>query len=176
MFKINKKFIIIIAFLIAVLIAGVFAFYKYGKSFEPEATLSDRDNSFIQDIVKAPGVEGNIVNSGIAGIVVLADGRPFAAMLDIFKSGDMSKPIICVCKKRESTIRRFVHSITRKHLRSWFLRLASRGIVLDVPRGEIFSLLSRKSKALNSRRRSKLWRTKPVYVLSARILACARSG
>ena len=104
MSKINRKFIIIIAFLIAVLIAGVFAFYKYGKSFEPEATLSDRDNSFIQDIVKAPGVEGNIVNSGIAGIVVLADGRPFAAMLDIFKSGDMSKPFISVIAKEDGTI------------------------------------------------------------------------
>src|SRR3989344_8622273 len=96
----SKKNIILISLIIAASL-GAFVFYKYKNVSKPSVA---EDNSFIQNIVKAPGVEGNIVNSGIAGIVVLADGRPFTAMLDIFKSGDMSKPFISVIAKEDGTI------------------------------------------------------------------------
>ncbi len=96
----NKKFIILISLIIAASL-GAFVFYKYKNASRPSAA---KDNSFIQDIVKAPGVEGNIVNSGIAGIVVLTNDKPFTAMLDVFKADDMSKPFISVIAKEDGTI------------------------------------------------------------------------
>lgn len=55
----------------------------------------DGDN-FIEANAQAPAVEGNIVNSGIAGRIVLSDGTPFEASLDVFKSNDMSRPFISI--------------------------------------------------------------------------------
>ena len=74
---INEKFIII-AILIAALIVGVFAFYKYGRSGGSGVTQTESDNSFIEGIADSPVVEGNIVNSGIAGRVVLPDGKNYS--------------------------------------------------------------------------------------------------
>lgn len=59
---------------------------------------AERQNksSDVEAEVQAPAVAGNIVNSGIAGRVVLEGGTPFEASLDVFKSDDMSKPFISV--------------------------------------------------------------------------------
>lgn len=100
---VNAKFITI-AILIAVLIGGAFAFYKYGRSDGPGAARIEGDSSFIEGIADSPVVEGNIVNSGIAGRVVLPDGKPFAAMLDIFKSENTQKPFISVIAGEDGTI------------------------------------------------------------------------
>lgn len=60
--------------------------------------LSNKQNahSNVEAEVQAPAVAGNIVNSGIAGRIILISGAPFEASLDVFKSGDMSKPLISV--------------------------------------------------------------------------------
>ncbi len=62
------------------------------------AAASGRNSgrSYVESEVQAPAVEGNIVNSGAAGRIILADGRPCEASLDIFKSDEMSKPFISV--------------------------------------------------------------------------------
>ncbi len=70
--------------------------YKDSASFNKDP--------FVESTVAAPPVEGNIVNSGIAGRVILPDGKPFMAMLDIFNSDDMSKPFISVIAKEDGTI------------------------------------------------------------------------
>lgn len=51
---------------------------------------------YIESEIQAPVVEGNIVNSGIAGRIILENGTPFEASLDIFKADDMYKPLISV--------------------------------------------------------------------------------
>lgn len=58
--------------------------------------LEDNQNYYVISALKSPGVEGNVVASGIYGKVVLASGQPFEAALDIFKNGNMSKPFISV--------------------------------------------------------------------------------
>lgn len=54
------------------------------------------DSSFVESTVGAPPVEGNIINSGIAGRIILSDGTPFEASLDVFRADDMSRPFISV--------------------------------------------------------------------------------
>lgn len=75
--------------------AGALVFYFYKTQKNNLVTSSGSDN-FIQSIAQSPVVEGNIVNSGIAGRVVLLGGEPYEyeASLDIFKSNDLSKPFI----------------------------------------------------------------------------------
>jgi len=57
-----------------------------------------RQDSFINSVATSPGVEGNIVNSGIAGKVVLLGGGSYEyeASLEIFKKDDLSAPFISV--------------------------------------------------------------------------------
>ncbi len=62
---------------------------KYNKS-------SSGVNTYIEAEVQAPAVSGNIVNSGIAGRIILEGGTPFEASLDVFKADDVSKPFISV--------------------------------------------------------------------------------
>ncbi len=54
------------------------------------------DSSFVESTAGAPPVEGNIVNSGIAGRIILGDGTPFEASLDVFKADNMATPFISV--------------------------------------------------------------------------------
>ena len=62
---------------------------KYNKS-------SSGANTYIEAEIQAPAVEGNIVNSGVAGRIILSDGTPFEASLDVFRADDMSRPFISV--------------------------------------------------------------------------------
>jgi len=59
--------------------------------------------SFIESTATAPGVEGNIVNSGIAGKVILASGKPFEASLEIFSGGNSLAPFISVRTHSDGT-------------------------------------------------------------------------
>ena len=52
-------------------------------------------NSFIKSSLRAPAVEGNIVNSGIIGETIL-NNVPFEASFDVFESGDALKPVISI--------------------------------------------------------------------------------
>jgi len=75
---------------------------KYPDFKEAQNNLSvlyqqlGRQGSFVETSVNAPAVEGNIVNSGIAGRIILSDGTPFEASLDVFRTDDMSRPFISV--------------------------------------------------------------------------------
>ncbi|MEK7178161.1 MAG: tetratricopeptide repeat protein [Patescibacteria group bacterium] len=62
---------------------------KYNKS-------SSGANAYIEAEIQAPAVEGNIVNSGVAGRIILGDGTPFEASLDVFRADDISRPFISV--------------------------------------------------------------------------------
>ncbi len=53
-------------------------------------------SSDIEAEVQSPAVSGNIVNSGIAGRIILGNGTPFEASLDVFREDDLSKPFISV--------------------------------------------------------------------------------
>lgn len=94
--RMNKKLLI---FLVLVVFAAgsalVFYFYKNSKN---NSNLSPANDNFIQTTVQAPAVEGNIVNSGIAGKVVLLGGGPYEyeASLEIFESNNLSTPFISV--------------------------------------------------------------------------------
>ncbi len=59
--------------------------------------------SFIESTATAPGVEGNIVNSGIAGKVILVSGKPFEASLEIFTNSDSLTPFISVRAHSDGT-------------------------------------------------------------------------
>lgn len=98
----NKKiYVIVAAFLV---LAGVSAlvFYFYKTQKNNLVTSSGNDN-FIQSTVQAPAVEGNVINSGIAGKVILLDNKPFEASLDIFLSGNISKPFISIRTHSDGT-------------------------------------------------------------------------
>lgn len=81
----NKKVLIfLIGFIVLAAVGAlVFYFYKTPKSNSISPPVSD---NFIQSTIQAPAVEGNIVNSGIAGRVVLLGGGPYEyeASLEIF--------------------------------------------------------------------------------------------
>ncbi len=62
-----------------------------------------RQDSFIDSTVISPQVEGNIVNSGIAGRVVLLSGGPYEASLEIFKDNNLSAPFISVRTHSDGT-------------------------------------------------------------------------
>jgi hypothetical protein len=100
----NKR-IILSGLIVVIMAAGgalVFYFYKTPKSNFISPPVSD---NFIQSTAQAPAVEGNIVNSGIAGRVVLLGGGPYEyeASLEIFSAsggsafgGKNSTPFISV--------------------------------------------------------------------------------
>lgn len=93
MTKIKLLILIGIAVLAGV---GALGFYFYKTPGNPPAPLPQ--DEFIQNTFRAPAVSGNVVNSGIMGKVVLLGGGKYEyeASLDIFKSGDLSKPFISV--------------------------------------------------------------------------------
>ena len=62
-----------------------------------------RQDSFIDSAVVSPQVEGNIVNSGIAGRVVLLDGGPYEVSLEIFQDNNLSAPLISVRTHSDGT-------------------------------------------------------------------------
>lgn len=67
------------------------------NSFKANISTSDQTKySDIEAEVQAPAVSGNIVNSGIAGRIILSNGTPFEASFDVFKADDMSTPFISV--------------------------------------------------------------------------------
>ncbi|MBI4919940.1 hypothetical protein HY838_01485 [Candidatus Azambacteria bacterium] len=68
---------------------------RYEKALEIAQKLNARLNSYpyIEDEFRAPAVEGNIINSGIAGRIVL-NGEPYEASFEIFKSGNLTAPFI----------------------------------------------------------------------------------
>lgn len=100
----NKK--ILVAIIIFLILAGigvlVFYFYKTPKNNSVAPPVS---GNFIQNSLQAPAVEGNIVNSGIAGRVVLLGGGPYEyeASLEIFSAGDLSKPFISIRTHSDGT-------------------------------------------------------------------------
>lgn len=80
--------------------AGIAIFYNYrvgNKKISSEIS-NDNGGNFIQSVAQSPAVEGNIVNSGIAGKVVLLGGGPYEyeASLEIFSADNISKPFISV--------------------------------------------------------------------------------
>ncbi len=95
--------------LIVLAAGGALVFYKTQRN--NSITPSGNDN-FIQSTAQAPAVEGNIVNSGIAGRVVLLGGGPYEyeASLEIFSasgvsafSGKNSTPFISVRTHSDGT-------------------------------------------------------------------------
>ena len=92
----TKKYLLILIgiMILAGALAIVFYFYKTPKS-----------DNFIQSTMQAPAVEGNIVNSGIAGTVILLGGGPYEyeASLEIFKSDNLSAPFISVRSHSDGT-------------------------------------------------------------------------
>ena len=84
---------------------------KYPDFKEAQNNLSvlyqqlGRQDSFIDSTVVSPAVESNIVNSGIAGRVVLLGGGPYEyeASLEIFKSNNLSMPFISVRTHSDGT-------------------------------------------------------------------------
>ena len=97
MAKFIKRKTVIIIGLIILAGVGALVFYFYKTQKNNSVAPSGNDN-FIQSTAQAPAVEGNIVNSGIAGRVVLLGGGPYEyeASLEIFKSNYLSTPFISV--------------------------------------------------------------------------------
>lgn len=93
----RKEGIIPLIGIVIMAITGALVFYFY-KTQKNISIAPSGNNNFIQNVVQSPAVEGNIVNSGIAGKVVLLGGGSYEyeASLDIFKLGDLSKPFISV--------------------------------------------------------------------------------
>lgn len=85
----NKKIYIIVAVFLVLAGVGALVFYFY---------KTPKNDNFIQSTAQAPAVEGDIVNSGIAGRAVLLGGGPYEyeASLEIFKSNNLSTPFISV--------------------------------------------------------------------------------
>ncbi|MDO8743043.1 MAG: hypothetical protein Q7J30_00550 [Candidatus Azambacteria bacterium] len=84
---INWKTVVIIIGLVVLASAVALGFYFYGTQ-KNNSNLSPENNNFIQSTAQAPAVEGNIVNSGIAGKVVLLGGGPYEyeASLEIYSA------------------------------------------------------------------------------------------
>ncbi|MFH1392961.1 MAG: hypothetical protein ABIG73_01065 [Patescibacteria group bacterium] len=100
----NKKLLLFIIGLIILAIAGVVIFYN---SDSPPI-----NNDFIQSTAQAPAVEGDIINSGIAGRVVLLGGGPYEyeASLEIFSAkggsasgGENDTPFISIRTHSDGT-------------------------------------------------------------------------
>ena len=51
---------------------------------------------YVETELQGPAIEGNIVNSGIYGKVILTNGAPFEASLDVFKTDDALNPVISI--------------------------------------------------------------------------------
>jgi len=90
--------------LVALAGVGALVFYFY-KTQKNNSVTPFGDDNFIQSTTQAPAVEGNIVNSGIAGRVVLLGGGPYEyeASLEIFKSDDLLTPFISVRAHSDGT-------------------------------------------------------------------------
>jgi len=108
---VNKKSLVFLIGLIVLAAGGALVFYFFKTQKNNSITPSGNDN-FIQTTAQAPGVEGNIVNSGIAGKVVLLGGGPYEyeASLEIFSAsggsafgGKNSTPFISVRTHSDGT-------------------------------------------------------------------------
>ncbi len=109
----TKKYLLIL--ISVAILAGALAvvFYWFNKkSAQNLSAPAAADNSFIQSTAQSPAVEGNIVNSGIAGSVVLLGGGPYEyeASLEIFSAsggsafgGKNSTPFISVRSHSDGT-------------------------------------------------------------------------
>jgi len=100
----SRKTVIIVIGLVVLAAGGALVFYFYKTQKNNSVTPSGNDD-FIQSMVQAPAVEGNIVNSGIAGRVVLLGGGSYEyeASLEIFKSNNLSTPFISVRTHSDGT-------------------------------------------------------------------------
>lgn len=106
MVKENKTFFLIGALILAGVGALIFYYFQEKKITLP-AVVNYKpnyvNNSFIESAVQAPAVDSNIVNSGVAGRVLLKSGKPFEASLEVFLAGNMSKPFISVRTHSDGT-------------------------------------------------------------------------
>lgn len=83
---------------------GVLVFYFYRKSDVTQISNNlENDKSFIQTIAQSPAVEGNIINSGIAGKTVMISGKAFEASLEIFQNDNLSTPFMSVRAHSDGT-------------------------------------------------------------------------
>ncbi len=107
----NKKLLIFLIGFIVLAAASAFVFYFY-KTPKSNSILPPVSDNFIQSAAQAPAVEGNIVNSGIAGRVVLLGGGSYEyeASLEIFSAkggsafgGKNSTPFISVRAHSDGT-------------------------------------------------------------------------
>ena len=93
-----KIFIIILS--LACVGALVFYFLSFSKN---KTTINPPIDNFVQSIGQSPVVVGNVINSGIMGTVVLANGKPFEASLDVFLADDLSRPYISIRTHSDGT-------------------------------------------------------------------------
>ncbi|KKR85711.1 MAG: hypothetical protein UV93_C0001G0133 [Candidatus Azambacteria bacterium GW2011_GWC2_43_27] len=100
--SVNKKLLIFLIGFIVLAAGGALVFYFYGIRKNNSIAPSDSDN-FIQTTAQAPAVEGNIVNSGIAGKVVIGSDKPFEASLAVYKSDNPNTPFISVRAHSDGT-------------------------------------------------------------------------
>jgi hypothetical protein len=98
----NKKLTIYLVGFIVLAAGGALVFYFYKNSKNNPNPLP-ANSDFIETTVQAPPVEGNIVNSGIAGKVILISGEPFEASLEIFEKNNPSKPFISIRTHSDGT-------------------------------------------------------------------------
>ncbi len=107
----NKKRLIFLIGFVVLAAGGALVFYFY-KNSKNVPNSPPEDNNFIQSTARSPAVEGNIVNSGIAGKVVLLGGGPYEyeASLEIFSAkggsasgGENNLPFISVRTHSDGT-------------------------------------------------------------------------
>ncbi len=100
----NKKILPFLIGLVVLAVAGALVFYFYGNRKNNSVAPSGGDN-FIQSAAQAPAVEGNIVNSGIAGKVILLGGGPYEyeASLEIYQNDNLSTAFISVRSHSDGT-------------------------------------------------------------------------
>ncbi len=106
----NRKTVVIIG--LVILAAGGALVLYFHKTQKNNSVAPSGNDNFIQSTAQAPAVEGNIVNSGIAGRVVLLGGGPYEyeASLEIFSAsggsafgGKNSTPFISVRTHSDGT-------------------------------------------------------------------------
>lgn len=98
----NKKILAFSISFIVLAVGGALGFYFY-KNPKNNSNLPPENNDFVQSVSQSPAVEGNIVNSGIAGKVVIGSDKAFEASLEIFTKDNLSKPFISVRTHSDGT-------------------------------------------------------------------------
>ncbi|MDP2638980.1 MAG: hypothetical protein Q8P06_02315 [Candidatus Azambacteria bacterium] len=97
-----KRNAVIILGLVIFAFVGALIFYFY-KTPKNNSDLAPFVDDFIQTSAQAPAVEGNIVNSGIAGKVVVSSGKAFEASLTVYKADDLNTPFISIRTHSDGT-------------------------------------------------------------------------